>query len=279
MSVIEWIQVIFYGFVEGITEWLPVSSTGHLILFESFWPMNVSEEFLSMFRVVIQLGAILAVCVIFFERLNPFARCHSLAKKKEIWGIWGKVVIGCIPAGVLGILLDDFLDAHFYKWPVVAATLIIYGVAFIVLEIRNRGVKPRIRNFRQMSYGMAFAIGVFQVLSLIPGTSRSGSTILGAMLLGTSRTVAAEFSFFMAIPVMFGASLLKLVKYGLAFSAAELSCLIIGMVVAFVVSLVAIRFLMDFIKRHSFSVFGYYRIVLGVLVIVIALLFPELLPA
>lgn len=279
MSLIEWIQVIFYGIVEGITEWLPVSSTGHLILFESFWPMHVSEEFLSMFRVVIQLGAILAVCVIFFERLNPFARSHTAAKKREIWGIWGKVIVGCIPAGVLGILLDDFLDEHFYKWPVVAATLILYGVAFLLLEYRNRDVRPRVSKFRQMSYPLAFAIGVFQVLSLIPGTSRSGATILGAMLLGTSRTVAAEFSFFMAIPVMFGASLLKIVKYGLNFSASELSCLIVGMVSAFVVSLFAIRFLMDFIKRHSFSIFGCYRIVLGILVIAIALIFPNLLPA
>ncbi|MBQ7915942.1 MAG: undecaprenyl-diphosphate phosphatase [Firmicutes bacterium] len=279
MSFIDWIQVIFYGIVEGITEWLPVSSTGHLILFESFWPMDVSTEFLSMFRVVIQLGAILAVCVVFFERLNPFSRSHSLAQKQVIWGIWGKVIVGCIPAGILGILLDDFLDAHFYKWPVVAATLIIYGIAFILIENRNKRTRPSIRNFREMSYPMALMIGVFQLLSLIPGTSRSGSTILGAMLIGTSRTVAAEFSFFMAIPVMFGASLLKLVKYGFAFTAGELTLLIIGMVSAFAVSLLVIRFLMEYIKKYSFKVFGYYRIVLGILVIVIAFLFPNLLPA
>ena len=173
MSFIEWIRVVFYGIVEGITEWLPVSSTGHLILFESFWPMQVSDDFLRMFRVVIQLGAILAVCVLYFDRLNPFSKKHSGSQKQEIWQIWVKVIIGCIPAGVLGILLDDFLDAHFYKWQVVAATLILYGIAFILLEIRNRSVRPKIRSFRQMSYGTAFAIGLFQVLSLIPGTSRS----------------------------------------------------------------------------------------------------------
>ena len=278
MSFIEWIRVVFYGIVEGITEWLPVSSTGHLILFESFWPMQVSNDFLRMFRVVIQLGAILAVCVLYFDRLNPFSKKHSGSQKQEIWQIWVKVIIGCIPAGVLGILLDDFLDAHFYKWQVVAATLILYGIAFILLEIRNRSVRPKIRSFRQMSYGTAFAIGLFQVLSLIPGTSRSGATILGAMLLGTSRTIAAEYSFFMAIPVMFGASFLKLVKYGLSFTAPEILCLLTGMVVAFVVSLIVIRFLMDFIKRYSFQIFGYYRIILGILVIIVALVSPGLLP-
>ena len=278
MSFIEWIRVVFYGIVEGITEWLPVSSTGHLILFESFWPMQVSDDFLRMFRVVIQLGAILAVCVLYIDRLNPFSKKHSGSQKQELWQIWVKVIIGCIPAGVLGILLDDFLDAHFYKWQVVAATLILYGIAFILLEIRNRSVRPKIRSFRQMSYGTAFAIGLFQVLSLIPGTSRSGATILGAMLLGTSRTIAAEYSFFMAIPVMFGASFLKLVKYGLSFTAPEILCLLTGMVVAFVVSLIVIRFLMDFIKRYSFQIFGYYRIILGILVIIVALVSPGLLP-
>lgn len=272
------LKVILLGIVEGITEWLPVSSTGHLILFESFWPMQVSDDFLRMFRVVIQLGAILAVCVLYFDRLNPLSKKHSPSQNQEIWRIWGKVIIGCIPAGVLGILLDDFLDAHFYKWQIVAATLIIYGIAFILLEIRNKSVHPKIRSFRHMSYGCAFAIGMFQVLSLIPGTSRSGATILGAMLLGTSRTVAAEFSFFMAIPVMFGASLLKLVKYGLSFTAPELLCLVTGMVAAFVVSLLVIRFLMDFIKRYSFQIFGYYRILLGIVVILVALIVPGVLP-
>lgn len=268
MNLIEVIKVIFYGILEGITEWLPVSSTGHLILFESFWPLNQSEEFMEMFRVVIQLGAILAVCVLYFQRLNPFSRSHSQAEKSEIFGIWGKVIVGCIPAGVLGVLFNDFFDEHFYKWQVVAFTLILYGVLFILIENRNRGRRPRVRSFRQMTYPMALVIGCCQVLSLVPGTSRSGSSILGAMFFGASRSVAAEFSFFMAIPIMFGASFLKLIKYGLAFTAGELICLILGMVIAFVVSLAAIRFLMDYVKRHDFKVFGYYRIVLGIVVIV-----------
>lgn len=268
MNLIEVIKVIFYGILEGITEWLPVSSTGHLILFESFWPLNQSEEFMEMFRVVIQLGAILAVCVLYFQRLNPFSRSHSQAEKSEIFGIWGKVIVGCIPAGVLGVLFNDFFDEHFYKWQVVAFTLILYGVLFILIENRNRGRRPRVRSFRQMTYPMALVIGCCQVLSLVPGTSRSGSSILGAMFFGVSRSVAAEFSFFMAIPIMFGASFLKLIKYGLAFTAGELICLILGMVIAFVVSLAAIRFLMDYVKRHDFKVFGYYRIVLGIVVIV-----------
>ncbi len=267
MGVIEIIKIIFYGIVEGITEWLPVSSTGHLILFESIWPLNLTEEFLEMFRVVIQLGAILAVCVLYFNRLNPFSGSHTEAEKKEIFGIWGKVVIGCIPAGALGVLLNDWFDEHFYKWQVVALALIVYGVLFIWIENRNRNKKPRVNCFRQMTWAMALLIGCCQVLSLVPGTSRSGSTILGAMFFGVARPVAAEFSFFMAIPVMFGASLLKLIKYGLAFSGAELFCLFLGMAVAFGVSILAIRFLMNYISKKDFKVFGYYRIVLGILVI------------
>ncbi len=278
MDFLEIIKVIFYGIVEGITEWLPVSSTGHLILFESFWPLNVSDSFLEMFRVVIQLGAILAVCVVFFNRLNPFGRAHSPAKKAEIWDIWLKVIVGCIPAGIIGVLFNDFFDEHFYKWPVVAGALIVYGVAFIVIEQYNRHHRPRIRSFRDMTLTTALLIGLIQVLSLVPGTSRSGSTILGAMLLGVSRTVAAEYSFFLAIPVMFGASVLKLLDFGLNFTAAELFTLLLGMAVAFVVSLFVVRFLMDFVKRYSFAVFGYYRILLGVVVIGIALAFPALLP-
>ncbi|WP_434309161.1 undecaprenyl-diphosphate phosphatase [Hominifimenecus sp. rT4P-3] len=278
MDFFEVIKVIFYGIVEGITEWLPVSSTGHLILFESFWPLDVSAEFLEMFRVVIQLGAILAVCVVFFKRLNPFCQCHSAQQKKDIWDIWGKVIVGCIPAGIIGLLLNDFFDEHFYKWPVVAAALILYGVAFIVIENRNRSHKPQIRSFRDMSLITALSIGMIQVLALVPGTSRSGSTILGAMLLGVSRTVAAEYTFFLAIPVMFGASGVKLLKYGLDFTGAELATLLLGMVVAFVVSLFVIRFLMDFIKRYSFKIFGYYRILLGILVVLIAVIFPTALP-
>jgi len=279
MNFMDWIQVIIYGIIEGITEWLPVSSTGHLILFESYWPMSVSADFLEMFRVVIQLGAILAVCVVFFERLNPFCRCHSERQKREIWGIWGKVIIGCIPAGICGVLFNDFFDEHFYKWPVVAAMLIVYGIAFIVIENRNDRMRPAITSFRQMSWRCALMIGVFQMLALVPGTSRSGVTILGAMLLGVSRTVSAEFSFFLAIPAMFGASGLKLIKYGLDFTGSEMAVLIIGMVVAFAVSLLVIRFLMDYIKKYSFRVFGYYRIALGLIVIAAALLFPGILPA
>ena len=264
--------------MEGITEWLPVSSTGHLILFESFWPLDVTPEFLEMFRVVIQLGAILAVCVVFFKRLNPFCRCHSPQQKSDIWDIWVKVIIGCIPAGIIGLLLNDFFDEHFYKWPVVAGALILYGVAFILIENRNRHQKPQIRSFRDMSWITALSIGMIQVLALVPGTSRSGSTILGAMLLGVSRTVSAEYSFFLAIPVMFGASGVKLLKYGLNYTGAEVITLLVGMIVAFVVSLFVIRFLMDFIKRYSFKIFGYYRIALGILVVLIAVIFPAALP-
>ncbi|MCJ7834340.1 undecaprenyl-diphosphate phosphatase [Cuneatibacter sp. NSJ-177] len=278
MDFLELIKVIFYGIVEGITEWLPVSSTGHLILFESFWPLDVTPEFLEMFRVVIQLGAILAVCVVFFKRLNPFCRCHSPQQKSDIWDIWVKVIIGCIPAGIIGLLLNDFFDEHFYKWPVVAGALILYGVAFILIENRNRHQKPQIRSFRDMSWITALSIGMIQVLALVPGTSRSGSTILGAMLLGVSRTVSAEYSFFLAIPVMFGASGVKLLKYGLNYTGAEVITLLVGMIVAFVVSLFVIRFLMDFIKRYSFKIFGYYRIALGILVVLIAVIFPAALP-
>ena len=267
MGILEIIKVIFYGIVEGITEWLPVSSTGHLILFESFWPLMQTETFMEMFRVVIQLGAILAVCVIYFKRLNPFSSSHSEEEKKDIINIWIKVIIGCIPAGVLGILFNDFFDEHFYKWPVVAFTLILYGVLFILIENRNKSVRPRVRNFRKMTYPMALLIGLCQVLSLIPGTSRSGSTILGAMFFGVSRSVAAEFSFFMAIPVMFGASLLKLLKHGLLFTGPELACLFLGMAVAFVVSIVAIKFLMGYIQKKDFKAFGYYRIILGIVVV------------
>ena len=268
MGILEIIKVIFYGIVEGITEWLPVSSTGHLILFESFWPLNQSEEFMEMFRVVIQLGAILAVCVIYFQRLNPFGKSYDEEERRQILSIWSKVIVGCIPAGILGVLFNDWFDEHFYKWPVVAFTLILYGVLFIVIENRNAGRRARVRSFRQMTYPMALLIGLCQCLSLVPGTSRSGSTILSAMFFGVSRSVAAEFSFFMAIPIMFGASFLKLLKHGLAFSAPELICLFLGMAVAFAVSIAAIKFLIGYIKKKDFKVFGYYRIVLGVIVVI-----------
>ena len=267
MDFIEVIKVIFYGIVEGITEWLPISSTGHLILFESIWPMALSEEFMEMFRVVIQLGAILAVCVLYFKKLNPFLPSHSEEEKKEIFGIWQKVIIGCIPAGVLGILFDDFFDEHFYTWPVVAAMLILYGILFLIVEKRNRVITPKVKSFRRMTWGMALLIGFAQVLALIPGTSRSGVTILAGILFGVKRSVAAEFSFFMAIPVMFGASAVKLLRHGLSFSGAELVCLFLGMAVAFAVSMAAIQFMMGYIRKRDFSAFGIYRIVLGVVVI------------
>lgn len=267
MNLIEIIKIVFYGIVEGITEWLPISSTGHLILFESFWPLAQSDAFMEMFRVVIQLGAILAVCLIYFTKLNPFSKIHTEQEKKNIWNTWGKVIVGCIPAGVLGVLFNDFFEEKFFKWGVVAFALILYGILFIVIEKKNENRKAKVRSMRQMTYPMAFLIGLFQCLSLIPGTSRSGSTILGAMFLGVSRSVAAEFSFFMAIPVMFGASLLKLLKHGIAFTAPELICLFLGMAVAFGVSVAAIKFLMDYIRKKDFKVFGYYRIALGVIVV------------
>jgi undecaprenyl-diphosphatase len=282
MRLTEIVKIIFYGIVEGITEWLPVSSTGHLILFESIWPLSFSDAFLSMFRVVIQLGAILAVCVVFWDKLWPFRQDLEEEQQKSILDMWIKVIIGCVPAAIAGFLLDDFLDAHLFRWPVVALALIIYGVAFIVIEKRRSGVKSKIKNYSELTYLNALEIGLFQTLSLIPGTSRSGASILGAMLVGTKRTLAAEFSLFMAVPIMFGASGLKLVKYLVkmetALTAVEVVSLILGMLVAFVVSLFVVRFLMNFVRRYSFAIFGYYRIILGVLVFIMALARPGMMP-
>ncbi|MBQ5952303.1 MAG: undecaprenyl-diphosphate phosphatase [Lachnospiraceae bacterium] len=270
MGFVEILKIIFYGFVEGITEWLPISSTGHLILFEELLPLKVSPAFLEMFRVVIQLGAILAVVLIFFRRLNPFSSEKSEKAKRGTWGLWLKIIVGCIPAGVLGLLLDDWFDEHFYNWPTVAVALIVYGVLFIVLEKRNRGRQPAIRSYAQMSLTTALVIGCFQALALIPGTSRSGATILGAMILGLSRPIAAEYSFFLSVPVMAGASLVKVlgfIKHGAAITGPEVAALILGTVTAFLVSLFAIKFLVGYVKKHDFTAFGIYRIVLGVLVI------------
>lgn len=270
MKFIEIIKAMILGIVEGITEWLPVSSTGHLILFDEFLSLNVSEEFRALFLVVIQLGAILAVPVLFFDKLNPFGKKKTAAQKRGTWNLWGKVVVGMLPAALIGIPLDDLFEAHLYRYEVVGAALIVYGVAFIVIENRRRGAAFRIEDVHDLTYRDALTIGAFQVLSLIPGTSRSGSTILGGMLTGVSRTASAEFSFFMAIPVMLGASLLKILKFfmdGFTATAAELSLLLIGCAVSFVVSLLAIRFLMDFVKRHDFKPFGIYRIGLGVVVL------------
>lgn len=267
MFFIEILKVIFLGIVEGITEWLPISSTGHMILVDQFIQLDASAQFKEMFFVVIQLGAILAVVLLYFNKLNPFSPKKSLREKRDTMSIWYKVVVGVIPAGVLGVLFDDWLDEHFYNYTTVALMLIVYGVLFIIIENRNKGNRTVINSFNDLSYKTAFLIGIFQVLALIPGTSRSGATILGAIILGTSRHIAAEYSFFLSIPIMFGASLLKLYKFGLAFTPVELTLLITGMIVAFVVSLIAIRFLLKYIKNNDFKAFGWYRIILGILVL------------
>lgn len=263
----EIIKAIILGIVEGITEWLPISSTGHMILVEEFIKFNASEAFMEMFRVVIQLGAILAVVLLYFHKLNPFAPSKTIKQKKDTMNIWFKVIVGVLPAGILGVLFDDWFDAHFYNYQTVAVTLIIYGILFILIENKNKEKSTRINNFKDLSYKTALGIGIFQVLSLVPGTSRSGATILGAIILGTSRSIAAEYSFFLSIPIMFGASALKLVKFGLNFTGLELAILITGMVVAFVVSVIAIRFLIKYIKNNDFKAFGWYRIILGIIVI------------
>jgi undecaprenyl-diphosphatase len=263
---IELLKAAFLGIVEGVTEWLPISSTGHMILVEEFIKLNTSDAFQEMFRVVIQLGAIMAVVILYFNKLNPLSPRKSLQQKKDTMAIWYKVIIGILPAAVIGIPLDDWLDAHLYNYQTVALMLVIYGVLFIVIENINKGKSGRIQSFRDLSYRTAFLIGMFQVLSLIPGTSRSGATILGAIILGTSRTIAAEYSFFLSIPVMFGASAIKLLKFGFDFTGLELAILAVGTIVAFIVSIIAIRFLLGYIKRNDFKAFGWYRIVLGVLV-------------
>ena len=267
MDFIEFLKVLVLGIVEGFTEWLPISSTGHMILVDEIIHLNVTEAFMSMFRVVIQLGAILAVVVLYFRRLNPFDPGKTKAQKIGTVRLWMKIIVACVPAAVFGLLLDDWMDAHLYNGYVVAATLIIYGVLFIILENHNQYTDFPIQRTSQISYQTALFIGLFQVLSLVPGTSRSGSTILGAMILGCSRSAAAEFSFLLGIPVMFGASLLKLVKFGFHFTGLELFYLIAGMVIAFVVSVYSIKFLMGYIRKNNFKVFGYYRIVLGVIVL------------
>ena len=269
MNAIEWLKVLLLGIVEGVTEWLPISSTGHMILLNEFVHLNVSDSFMKMFLVVIQLGAILAVVVLYFGKLWPFTTPSKGWIKRDTWSLWFKVLVAVLPAAIIGLPFDDKIDELFYNYQTVAFTLILYGVLFIIIENYNKGRKPRVRSFKQLSYPMALFIGVFQVLALIPGTSRSGATILGATLLGTSRYIAAEFSFFLAIPVMFGASLLKLVKFGFHFTGTEMAILIAGMVTAFVISVLTIKFLMGYIKKNDFKAFGYYRIVLGALVMCI----------
>ena len=262
--ILEMLKVILLGIVEGITEWLPISSTGHMILVDEFIKLNVSEAFMEMFLVVIQLGAILAVCVLYFHKLNPFSPKKTTVQKKETLQLWGKVIVGCVPAAIIGILFDDTIDALFYNPQTVSFTLILYGILFIVVENYNKNRKPSTNTLADLTYKTAIFIGCFQILALIPGTSRSGATILGAMILGTSRFVAAEYSFFLSIPVMFGASLLKMLKYGFSFTGNEMLYLIVGMVVAFAVSILAIKFLLGYIKKNDFKAFGVYRIVLGV---------------
>ena len=268
---IEILKSILYGIVEGITEWLPISSTGHMILLEEIMPMNVSESFWSMFLVVIQLGAILAVVVLYWNKIFPFRKNKEgkYTSVKSIWILWSKILVATIPAAIIGLALDDWIDAHLYNGFVVAVMLILVGVAFIYIENRNKDMRPSVNSLSVLSYKDALIIGLFQVVAaVLPGTSRSGATIIGGLMIGVSRAVAAEFTFFLAIPVMFGASLLKLVKFGFAFSVLEFLILVIGMVVAFVVSIFVIRFLMSYIKKHDFKVFGWYRIVLGAFVLI-----------
>ena len=290
MDIIELLKSAFLGLVEGITEWLPISSTGHMILVDEFIKLNVSKTFLNMFLVVIQLGAILAVVVLYWSKLWPFyirqipkKKKAQIARKnpfsrivltfvekfcdKDKWILWFKILVACIPTIVIALPFNDFIEEKFNNYVVVAIALIVYGVIFIIVENYNKRRKPICTSLEDLSFATAFKIGIFQVLSVIPGTSRSGSTIIGGILAGTSRTVAAEFTFFLAIPVMFGASLLKLVKFGFAFSSTELIILIVGVVVSFVVSILAIKFLMGYIKKHDFKVFGWYRIILGILVL------------
>ncbi len=267
LKIIELLKVIFLGIVEGITEWLPISSTGHMILVDEFIKLKVTPEFMEMFLVVIQLGAIMAVVILYFNKLNPFSKKKNSQEKKDTWSLWSKVVVASIPIGIIGFLFDDKIDSLFYNYQTVAIALIVYGILFIIIERINKKKTFKVTSFKDLTYKKSLGIGLFQALSVIPGTSRSGATILGSSMLGTSRDIAAEFSFFLAIPAMFGASLLKLLKFGFNFTSSELILLIVGMIVAFVVSILAIRFLMNYIKKKDFTAFGWYRIVLGILVL------------
>ncbi|SES24223.1 Undecaprenyl-diphosphatase [Butyrivibrio fibrisolvens] len=267
------IKAFLYGIVEGITEWLPVSSTGHMILLEEFVKMDVSQDFWNMFLVVIQLGAILAVVLLYWNQIFPWdfskkARQEKRVNKKDVWMLWAKILVACIPAAIVGVLFDDWLDEHLYNGYVVATMLIIFGILFIIIENKNKGKEAVIKTIEEIDFKTALIIGVFQLIAAIfPGTSRSGATIVGSLMIGVSRTAAANFTFLLAIPVMFGASLLKLVKFGLAFSGSEVAILATGMIVAFVISVIVIKFLMSYIRKHDFKVFGWYRIILGVVVL------------
>ncbi|WP_028274855.1 undecaprenyl-diphosphate phosphatase [Atopococcus tabaci] len=267
MFFIEILKSIILGIVQGITEWLPISSTGHMILVDEFIQLNASDSFKEMFFVVIQFASILAVILIYFQKLNPFSSIKTEAEKKDTWQIWLKVLVGVIPAGVIGLLFEDAINAYFYNWQTVSIALIVYGILFIIIEKRNKNRAPKIQSFADLDYKTALLIGFFQVLALIPGTSRSGATIVGAILIGTARPVAAEYSFFLSIPVMIGASALKLLGFGFSFTSTELVILLAGMIVSFLVSVVAIKFLMSYIRRNDFTAFGWYRIILGAIVI------------
>ncbi len=265
---LEILKAAIYGIVEGITEWLPVSSTGHMILLEEIMPMDVSKDFWNMFLVVVQLGAILAVVLLFWNKIFPFKFKEKNVIDMKIMNLWGKILVACIPAGIVGVLFDDWLDEHLYNYWVVSIMLMVVGLVFIIVENRNRGQRAVMRNTDAITYKAAALIGIFQLIAaVLPGTSRSGATIIGALMIGVSRTAAAEFTFYLAIPVMFGASLLKLVKFGFAFTGLELGILLTGMMVSFVVSVIVIRFLMGYIKKHDFKVFGWYRIILGAIVL------------
>lgn len=269
LDFIEILKIIFLGIIEGITEWLPISSTGHMLLVDELITLNMSDAFKEMFFIVIQLGAIFAVVIIFWNKIFPFQfkDKNQPVIKKDTVSLWFKVVVACIPGAVITLLFDDFIEEHLHTPMMIATTLIVYGIAFIVVENWNKKCKPSILHLTDISYKAALIIGLFQVLSIIPGTSRSGATILGALLIGVSRVAAAEFTFFLAIPVMFGLSALKILKFGFTFTGAELIALILGMAVAFIVSILVIKFLMGYIRKHDFKVFGWYRIVLGIIVL------------
>ena len=267
LSIADLLKTIILGIVEGLTEWLPVSSTGHMILVDEFIKLDVSKAFMDMFLVVIQLGAILAVVVLNFEKLNPFSSWKSRQEKRDTVELWKKVIVATLPAGIIGLMLNKFMEEHLMTAPVVATTLIFYGILFIIIENYNKRRHPRVTDLRNLDYKTALIIGFFQVLSLVPGTSRSGATIIGGLLFGASRYVATEFTFFLAIPVMFGASFLKMVKFGIHYTGAEVLILVLGMVTAFIVSILSIRFLLSYIKTNDFKAFGWYRIVLGIVVI------------
>ena len=269
MEVIEIFKAIILGIIEGITEWLPISSTGHMILVDEFLQLGMSDAFKEMFFVVIQLGAILAVVVLYWKKIFPFDFTENQVIKKDIIIMWIKIVIACIPAAIVGVLFDDKINSLFYNFQSVAIVLIVFGILFIVVENYNKGKNSIVKNINQLTYKMAMVIGLFQLVAAIfPGTSRSGATILGALLIGVSRDVAAEFTFFLAIPVMFGASLLKLIKFGIVFKSFELTVLLVGMLVAFIVSLLTIKFLVEYIKKHDFKIFGWYRLVLGCILLI-----------